>query len=540
MKLSGIRDAAAPTVAGPRSGETGVATTPNPRVWRTDSADDGTREGEETGEGGGTGESRSDSEATTGRHWRTDNGTLLHAHRTTEGYLLAEGLVARPGVYEYRKPDGSKIRELVLPEELHRDDSLATLGRKPLTLEHPEEPVGPANVERYGVGDVDGDVEKVSLQEGGYVRVKFAVRRADALAAIEDDGVRELSPGYDCRIDATPGTHPVYGAYDQIQRDRRYNHLALTMAARGGHSIRFRLDTYQIDGRDVRFDSVAAQVPHHPSDEAPMNPKLLILLATLLGAPNVKTRKDADGRREDADEATIDAAIQKANEMGAKLAELLPIATTAEELRGQIATLKTKVGELEGKLKAAEEAATSAPSPEAIVESAAETDPVEMMDAAAAAAATPEMKRLDAARKAIRTVGAERERLLTLASRFRVDAKEAEKLGLAGLRKVVVIAANPQARKDGDAAYYRAAVDMLPATQARTDAAADRDDPYAGISDAYRRDRDDRARDADDARRDDGADREDADPIKVYRDNIEKARVAARAAAPTRLPVHGR
>lgn len=66
---------------------------------------------------------------------RFDRGELRSAVRTPEGYYLAEAYVARPGVYEYLNADGSTRRELILPEELHHADSLATLARKPVTLE---------------------------------------------------------------------------------------------------------------------------------------------------------------------------------------------------------------------------------------------------------------------------------------------------------------------------------------------------------------------------------------------------------------------
>ncbi len=176
----------------------------------------------------------------TTRVQRYDRGELRSAVRTAEGYYLVEGFVSRPGVLEYVQADGSTRRELVLPEELHRADSLETLGRKPVTLEHPDEFLTPENVGDHSVGDVDGDVEIERLN--GFVRVKMAVRRADGIAAL-DAGICELSPGYVCDLDATPGTHPKFGAYDAIQRNRVYNHTAITRAGRAGPEVRLRKDS---------------------------------------------------------------------------------------------------------------------------------------------------------------------------------------------------------------------------------------------------------------------------------------------------------
>lgn len=484
MSLPGYAPHAAQIAAGAPVEAVATPDEPTRRHWRTDSGDEGTEE--------------------PARVRRCDRGDLLRAHRTTEGYLFIEGRAARPGVLTYRNADGSTTRELVLPEELHRTDSLATLGQKPVTVEHPSVPVGPDNERELGVGNVDGEVSVE--EEGGFVRVKLAVRRRDGIDAVESDGIRELSPGYDCRIDATPGTHPVYGAYDQIQRDRRYNHLALTERARGGPEIRFR-----VDGASVQVDPF-------PIEDRPMHPKLLLLLASLLGAPNIKRRTDT-GRTDEADEATIDAAIAKAGEMQAKLAEVLPIAATAADLRAKIAALETELAGEKAKLAAAEASAASAPSPEAVIEAAAEMEPLEGMDAAGQASATPEMKRMDAVSKVLRRVGEERAKLEAAARSLRIDAKDVAKLGLAGLRKLVVTTANPQARKDADAAYYRVAVDMLPAGLAtRADAAGDAADPYAAISGGFREDT------AKAERTDTDKAREDADPMSAVLGGYAKRR----------------
>lgn len=172
--------------------------------------------------------------------WRYDRGDLLPPVETEEGYLLLEGFPVKPGILTYRKSDGSTVRELVLPEELYKADSLISMGRKPVTLEHPEVgEVTPDNVGTLAVGDVDGEVEVAS---NGFVRVKMAVRRADAIGAIRGGKV-QLSPGYTVDVDPTPGVHEVYGPYDAIQRNRRYNHVAIVGNARGGPSVRLRFDS---------------------------------------------------------------------------------------------------------------------------------------------------------------------------------------------------------------------------------------------------------------------------------------------------------
>jgi hypothetical protein len=182
---------------------------------------------------------------------RYDVAPLQRAVRTPEGYLLAEGYAGRAGVLVYRNADGTVRSELIPPEELFHPDSLATLGRKPVTLQHPTKDGKPVmvdatNVQTFGVGDVDGEL--VEERMGGFVKVRVAIRRADAVASVESGQARGLSQGYTCDLDETPGTWRGQ-PYSAVQRHRVYNHLALCGLGRAGAEARLR-----IDGADIEID----------------------------------------------------------------------------------------------------------------------------------------------------------------------------------------------------------------------------------------------------------------------------------------------
>ena len=199
--------------------------------------------------------------------------------RESDGVLLADGIVAREGVLTYQLADGGTRRELVTADAL---TSMArTLGRAAVTREHPPEFVSPDNVQQYGVGDTDGQ-PKVILDEaeGGYVQVSIAVRRKDAIADVEGGTRVELSPGYIVEIDETPGTHPRWGAYDARQIARTANHLALVESARGGPTVRLRVDSQ--DAVAVRTDGRAGGAEPTPPERIAMKPTL-IQLAALFG-----------------------------------------------------------------------------------------------------------------------------------------------------------------------------------------------------------------------------------------------------------------
>jgi hypothetical protein len=170
--------------------------------------------------------------------------------------------------------------------------------------------VTPDNVGHLGVGDLDGEVTAEAPEAGGFVRVKLAIRRADAIQAVKG-GKTELSPGYVTLLDPTPGVDPEFGPYDAVQRDRRYNHLAIVDVARGGPEIRLRAD--------------GARTQYHRQrhrEDSTMNPTLIALLS-LLGVTRfddeaAAIREGADLARGFAGRADAGDAIVEANKATAQ------------------------------------------------------------------------------------------------------------------------------------------------------------------------------------------------------------------------------
>lgn len=172
-----------------------------------------------------------------------DGIELSRPVETPEGFLKFEGYIAKPGILTYARNGGT--RELVRPETLHDPASLDTLKLKPVVLEHPIEggqhvDVTPDNYQRHSVGTVG---ETWEVMPDGRVKFGFLVTARKAIDAIKRHGVRQLSPGYDLRFVSRPGEDPVFGRYDGEQLSRVYNHLALTLKARGGDDIGFRADS---------------------------------------------------------------------------------------------------------------------------------------------------------------------------------------------------------------------------------------------------------------------------------------------------------
>lgn len=157
---------------------------------------------------------------------------------TPEGFLRIPAAVTRVGVFNYKQPDGSVIRELRLPEEVFNPDSLASLKSIPITNDHPREGmVTPANAKSLSVGATSDEVET----DEEVVSTRLNIFAQDGIDAVKA-GRNQLSCGYVLEKEMTPGVWKGQ-PYDLIQRNIRYNHLALVDSARGGDQLTFRLDS---------------------------------------------------------------------------------------------------------------------------------------------------------------------------------------------------------------------------------------------------------------------------------------------------------
>ena len=156
--------------------------------------------------------------------------------RTDEGFIAADPVVTRTGVFSYRMPDGTVRLELRTPEEVFDADSLATAKMIPITNMHPTEFVTPENVGDLAIGMTGENVRR----DEDTVRVPVKITNKDGVEAVEG-GRLQLSLAYKCQIERKDGVFE--GAtYTHVQRRIRYNHLALCDKARAGAQATLRLD----------------------------------------------------------------------------------------------------------------------------------------------------------------------------------------------------------------------------------------------------------------------------------------------------------
>ena len=172
---------------------------------------------------------------------RFDTGKLGKAVITNQGYLRVPAMVARTGILIYKKGDGTVTRELVLPEVLLNEDSLKTLALIPMCNDHP--PVKFLDVDTtrmYQVGYTGETIEQQKEGDETYIGPMATITDRKAIEDV-DAGKQELSAGYTCRLDETPGIYKGQ-KYDAVQRERIYNHIAIVSKGRAGENVRLHLD----------------------------------------------------------------------------------------------------------------------------------------------------------------------------------------------------------------------------------------------------------------------------------------------------------
>ena len=168
---------------------------------------------------------------------RLDSLPLGQAYFTPEGYLKDRPILTSTGIFEYKNPDGSIRRELRLPEEVFKAESLASYKGKPIIITHDAGLVTKDNVHQHQIGTILSE----GYRSDNDVRAEIIIHDTDEM---KECGLKELSLGYELSIEETPGVWEGQ-EYDVIQRDILINHLALVREARAGEQARLNLD-----GRD--------------------------------------------------------------------------------------------------------------------------------------------------------------------------------------------------------------------------------------------------------------------------------------------------
>lgn len=153
---------------------------------------------------------------------------------TPEGFLLCEDVpVARTGEMLYAAgevpveagPDGL-IRISRTPEEVFRDETLASCAGKPVTLDHPDDFVTPATFSQLCKGMML-NIRRGEGIENDLILADLLITAQDAITAVQEEQIEEVSLGYEADYEqVSPGRG--------VQRNIVVNHVAIVPRGRCG------------------------------------------------------------------------------------------------------------------------------------------------------------------------------------------------------------------------------------------------------------------------------------------------------------------
>lgn len=153
---------------------------------------------------------------------------------TPEGFLLCEDVpVARTGEMEYVQGEvpveaglDGLIRISREPGEVFRPETLASCVGKPVTVDHPDEFVNPTNFAQLAKGSMM-NVRQGAGEQSDLIICDLLITAADAIKAVQDDEIEEVSLGYEADYEqVSPGRG--------VQRNIVVNHVAIVPRGRCG------------------------------------------------------------------------------------------------------------------------------------------------------------------------------------------------------------------------------------------------------------------------------------------------------------------
>ena len=246
--------------------------------------------------------------------WMTEKFT-----DTEEGFLRGRAIVTNIGVFSYLDDSGNVRRELRLPEEVFARESIESLKMKPITNTHPTEKVTSDNLDKYQKGFCGDSVE----QDAFAMSVPITITDKETIKEIKE-GKRSLSCGYEADIEYKSGNW-MGVHYDAIQRNIRYNHIAIVDSGRAGDLAKIRMDNSSVgrqntekkengmelkklvlDGVEYSAEAKVIETIHNLKSDVADKEKLI------KDATDEKSRLNAE---KDAIQAKLDEAINKVEEL---------------------------------------------------------------------------------------------------------------------------------------------------------------------------------------------------------------------------------
>ena len=178
---------------------------------------------------------------------------IMKAQVTDDGWIKDAPVITRSGIFTYRDVNGKEIKEYRSPDEVFKEDSLASLHAIPITLGHH------GIVNKDNIPTVIGTVVSTGRKDNDNVIADIIIHDSKKLGSL-----RELSLGYRANVRIEKGTTPSGERYDAVQTDIFYNHLAAVTKGRAGNA-KIRLDgedkvSFELENDDMTDKMVTVRL----------------------------------------------------------------------------------------------------------------------------------------------------------------------------------------------------------------------------------------------------------------------------------------
>lgn len=269
-------------------------------------------------------------------------------HKTPEGYYQGNVVCTGIGVFRYLDKNKKFVQRLRDVDDVKA--ATASINCKPITLQHPNQPVNSDNVDGLEVGMTANDATFDGLNN----RVTVTITGKKAIDAIDRGEVKAFSMGYKCSVVENEGVWQGVH-HDQQQKDIVYNHLALVTKGRAGDKVNFMVGD-SADFADI-FDMADPEEPEKKPTEdgneyqdgqpvvvndGKADPDVNLNDNNHNQEQSMKTIQ-LDGVDYQADEKVIEAFLAAQKDAAEKLDEIHTLLSAVDEKDSQIADLQEKL-----------------------------------------------------------------------------------------------------------------------------------------------------------------------------------------------------
>jgi len=280
---------------------------------------------------------------------RYDIATLDEVLQQEDGFLTVKVAVTRPGVFAYRKADGTIQHELKHPEDIYSKKTMDSVKAKPVTDGHPNEPVTRNNIRSLikGMTHTDTNVED------GLITVHETIFDEGLITEVLKGDKREVSIGFETQLIPEQGEYNGQ-RYDYRQSGILVNHIAHVTQGRAGEEVGVRGDSaYQvIEDNTIKNETSKDYHKQDNNNGGKFMEKVEIDGKEVEVQPEVKAKLDK--LYEDLKE--IEETKKRIDELKSQLEEQDELKEKIDSLNSEIEAKNGQIDALEGKLNEAQKA----------------------------------------------------------------------------------------------------------------------------------------------------------------------------------------